>query len=204
MVSLTNIKKSFGSREVLGDISFTVRKGELLVLTGASGCGKTTILNIVSGLIRPDSGSVMNSGIRTGYAFQKDILIPWMSAAENLIFILKPRMHEKEARETADLWLEKVNLYGYRNANPQSMSGGMRKRLNIARAMSIDPDILLMDEPFAYLDKENITAVKKLVDERVNSRRSAVILVSHHQKSSGDTAGRIVKISGTPAVNIQK
>ncbi len=200
MITLNNVKKSFGQHEVLRDVTFSVNKGELLTITGDSGSGKTTILNIVSGTVKPDSGTVRRSSDRIGYAFQKDILIPWMSAIDNIVYILKQTLPGKEAYETAIRWLEKMDLDSHMHKTPSSMSGGMKKRLNIARALSIEPEILLLDEPFVFLDQEHIANIKELINDMVSSGKSAVILVSHDVKHSDDIGGHIVGISGNPVV----
>jgi len=194
MITLKNISKSFGRHEVLRDVTFSVNRGEIITLSGASGCGKTTILNIISGIVTPDSGTVIRSSDSIGYAFQKDILIPWMSAVDNLVYILKQNQPEREAFETAVRWLKILGLEPHMHKTPSSMSGGMKKRLNIARAMAIEPDILLLDEPFVFLNHSHIINLKQIIMERVTSGRSAVILVTHEAKDSYDFGGRILEI----------
>lgn len=200
MITLKNIGKSFGPYEILRDVTFSVNKGELLTLSGASGAGKTTILNIISGIVNADCGIVRCSSDRIGYAFQKDILIPWMSAIDNIVYVLKKDLSEKKAYEAAVCWLKKVGLESHMDKTPPLMSGGMKKRLNIARAMSIEPDILLLDEPFVFLNYKHIAEIKKLIHERVSSGRSAVIIVTHDTKHSDDLDGRLVEITGHPVV----
>ena len=200
MIVLKNVRKTFGTNEVIRDVTISVNKGELLTISGASGSGKTTILNIIAGIVQPDSGIVKCSGSRIGYAFQKDILIPWMSAVDNIVYILKNNFPEKESYDRAAFWLEKLGLIYHMHKTPASMSGGMKKRLNIARAMSIEPEVLLLDEPFAFLNHSHIVIIKNLIDEMVSSGKSAAILVSHDDKHIGDISGRTVEISGSPVV----
>jgi len=200
MITLKTAGKSFGPQEILRDVTFSVNKGELLALTGASGTGKTTILNIISGIINVDSGIVRRSSDRIGYAFQKDILIPWMSAIDNIVYVLKNDMPEKKAYETAVSWIKNVGMESHMDKTPQSMSGGMKKRLNIARAMSIEPDILLLDEPFIFLNYKYIVEIKKMIFDRVSSGKSAVIIVTHDTKHTDDLGGRLLEITGNPVV----
>lgn len=200
MIVLEGIRKTYDSHEVLADVSFSVKKGDVLCITGSSGCGKSTILKIVSGIMKPDSGIIVRDSERIGYAFQNDILIPWKSAMENMVYILKGFYPINEAMERAGYWLEELGLTAACNRQPSEMSGGMRKRLSIARAFSIDPDILLLDEPFAFQDKENIAAIKKLVLDRGKSHDRAVILATHKLENMDKEGCRIIKIGKRPVV----
>ena len=195
MIRADNISKSFGTKRVIRDISFTVEGGEVLTLAGPSGCGKSTILNIVSGLIPPDSGSAVCSSEKIGYAFQKDILIPWKSALENVLYVMKNHLSPKAAYDSAVSILEQMGLADDMYKKPAMMSGGMKKRVNIARAISVKPDILLLDEPFVYLDDKNIELVKEIIRESVTACNSAVIIVTHDMKHAGDFPGNLIDIS---------
>jgi len=195
MISLDGVSKSFRSKEIIRDISFTVNDGGILTLTGPSGCGKSTILNIVSGLITPDSGTVMRSSDRIGYAFQKDILIPWKSALENVLYVMKGHLPPDEALDTAVSLLNKLGLAEDIHKKPAIMSGGMKKRVNIARAISLKPDILLLDEPFVFLDHKNIEEIKIIIKERAAADNCAVILVTHDKKYTDSFSGNSFEIS---------
>ena len=195
MIKAEKISKSFGSKSIISDISFTVNNGEFLTITGASGCGKSTILNILSGLISPDSGSVIRTGKKTGYAFQKDILIPWKSALENILYIMKGHIPLNQAYDTAASLLEQIGLADDMHKKPYMMSGGMKKRVNIARAISIKPDILLLDEPFAFLDEKNIEEIKKIILQIQVNDDCAVILVNHDNKYADNLPGKTIEIT---------
>ncbi len=203
MLKLDGITKSFGSQEILRSVTMSVRPGETVCLFGPSGWGKSTILNIACGIMSPDHGHVIRDSERIGYAFQKDLLLPWKNALENLAYILQEHYEKNECLRQAELWLEKTGLSADAGKKPAEMSGGMRKRLSIARAFSIDPDILLLDEPFAFLDHENVALVQKLIldDEKRSGR--ATILVTHTREHAFDLGCRIIEITERP-ITIQQ
>lgn len=199
MIRAENISKSYGTKIIFHGLSFSVAKGELLTIAGPSGCGKTTVLNIISGLLRPDSGSIINGSKRTGYAFQKDILIPWKSALENVLYVMKNTHPHRVAMEKAVYILKKLGLEDDLNKKPSMMSGGIKKRVNIARAICVDPDILLLDEPFAFLDQKNIEEIISIVSDLVEAGKCSVILVNHDNKYADALPGKVIEI--TPADN---
>ncbi len=198
MIRVEHISKSFGFRKIIHDVSFVVDRGEVLTITGTSGSGKSTILNIVSGLVSPDGGSIIRNSDRIGYVFQKDILIPWKSALENVLYVMKYHSSRKAAYDTAVSLLEKMGLADDMHKKPPALSGGMKKRVNIARAISLKPDILLLDEPFAYLDEKNIEDIKIIIKERVAVDSSAVILVTHDKKYATDFSGKSIELISVP------
>ena len=148
---LENVSHSYGAVSVLKDLNLVVNSGEVVVLVGPSGCGKTTILNLLSGHIEAVSGSIHREGIiRTVY--QHDGLFPWLTVSENITIGLRSMMdaakREKEMRELVEL----IHLKGFEHHYPHQLSGGMRQRVELARVLAGDSDILLMDEPFSALD----------------------------------------------------
>jgi NitT/TauT family transport system ATP-binding protein len=161
-----NIWKVFTRRdqpvEALHDVSVQVGAGEFVSIVGASGCGKTTLLRIVDGLVAPTRGNVRVNGQPVsgpgpdrGFVFQQDALFPWRTVLDNVIFGLEVQGRGKrETRDRANSFLELVGLTGFEHLFPHELSGGMRQRANLARALTIDPDVLLMDEPFASLDAQ--------------------------------------------------
>src|SRR5437667_7599183 len=161
-----NISMVFALRgrqiEALRDVSFEVSEGEFVSIVGASGCGKTTLLRIVDGLVAPTRGQVevggrpvAGPGPDRGFVFQQDALFPWRTVLDNVIFGLEVQGRKKaESRARADGLLRLVGLAGFEQHFPHELSGGMRQRANLARALTIDPAVLLMDEPFAALDAQ--------------------------------------------------
>ena len=142
------------------DVSLTVGEGEFVSVVGPTGCGKSTLLNVAAGLLAPSSGTVQVFGRpldginpRAGYMFQSESLMPWRTALRNVMAGLEFRgMAEADARAQAEDWLKRVGLGGFGDRYPHQLSGGMRKRTSLAQTLALDPDIILMDEPFSALD----------------------------------------------------
>jgi NitT/TauT family transport system ATP-binding protein len=161
-LNVAQLSKSFGDLEALRGINLTVERGEFISVVGPSGCGKTTFLRIVAGLERASSGNVLIDGRAVkrpgndrGFVFQNDSLLPWRTVFANAIIgrELAGSIGPDDRKRTMEL-LKLVGLEGFENYHPKQLSGGMRQRVNLARALAIDPDILLMDEPFASLDAQ--------------------------------------------------
>ncbi|MCW5593223.1 MAG: ABC transporter ATP-binding protein, partial [Burkholderiales bacterium] len=165
-VSLEKVTCTFAAKGGEGhytavkDVDLSIADGEFVSVVGPTGCGKSTLLNVAAGLLRPSSGSVKIHGEplaginrRAGYMFQSESLMPWRSALENVTAGLQFRGEGKEAaREKGEAWLERVGLAGFGDRYPHQLSGGMRKRVSLAQMLILDPQILLMDEPFSALD----------------------------------------------------
>jgi NitT/TauT family transport system ATP-binding protein len=161
-LAVSHLSKSFGELEVLRGINLAVERGEFIALVGPSGCGKTTFLRIVAGLERATAGDVLldgravrEPGIDRGFVFQNDSLLPWRTVFANAVIgqeVAGP-ISKADRDRTMEL-LKLVGLQGFEQYHPRQLSGGMRQRVNLARALAIDPEILLMDEPFAALDAQ--------------------------------------------------
>lgn len=196
MIRFKNVIKSFQGRTVLDEISFTVRKNEIMGLIGRSGTGKSTILRMISGLTRPDSGNIDIGSKKIGYIFQDSCLIPWRTAAGNLYFTLRAMGLDKENyQDIAMNWLHKMELRGSERYYPGQLSGGMRQRVAIARAFSIEPDILLMDEPFSALDSGLKEVMHSLMKNALNQRPVTVLYVSHNPSEVALIADRICMLT---------
>src|SRR2546421_1133370 len=166
MISLRNVSKVFESRggtvTALDGVTFDVHSGQLLVLVGPSGCGKSTLLDLLGGLTAPTSGEVLvdgtpvtGPGLDRGIVFQQYALLPWRTAQDNVEFGLEAkRVPRRERAERARHFLNLVGLTGFADRYPHELSGGMKQRVAIARSLAFDPDVLLMDEPFAALDAQ--------------------------------------------------
>ena len=173
-LSFQHINHSFGSKTVLHDVSLDVADGERVGILGPSGGGKTTLLNIAAGLLRPDSGEVQSSYDRVSFVFQEYRLLPWLTAAENITAAAGC------SRETALALLNALELGGEEDSYPDSLSGGMQQRVNIARALAYSSDMVLMDEPFKGLDEELRGRVIEQVDTYLDGR--TLLLVTHDRR----------------------
>ncbi|MDT0682014.1 ABC transporter ATP-binding protein [Roseicyclus sp. F158] len=189
---------------VLEDINLEIRHNEFVCLVGASGCGKTTLLKILGGLVEPTLGNVqIGTGVEKeplmGFVFQADSLIPWRTVQRNVGLGLElqgvPR--DKENRRVSDV-LEMVKLSGFGRHFPRELSGGMRQRVNIARALAMQPDFLLMDEPFAALDAQTREVMQSELLALTQRLNSTVVFVTHQIDEAVLLADRIVVLSSRP------
>ena len=179
MVALQHVTKRFGHHTVVADLSLSVAAGDMVCLYGPSGCGKTTVLNLVAGILRPDAGSIRVETDRIGFAFQDDRLIPWLTARDNLLFALSRDWTPAGARQRADDWLDRLGLHAAADRKPAALSGGMRRRVNLARSLAVDPDLLLLDEPFTFLDPDAVAQARDALRYVHAERNTAVLVVSH-------------------------
>lgn len=191
-IMLRGVSKTFGNQKdgggtlALANVDLTVRNGAFVSLLGPSGCGKTTILRMVNGLIAPDTGTVTVSG-RTpapgpgmGFVFQSFRLIPWSSVRGNVEFALVETIPDKaERRARADRYIELVGLTRFADAYPSELSGGMKQRVALARALASEPDILLLDEPFASIDAQTRELMQIELMRLWTVRKSVALFVTH-------------------------
>jgi ABC-type nitrate/sulfonate/bicarbonate transport system ATPase subunit len=195
---------------VIGSVDFTVDAGEFVCLLGPNGCGKTTLLRIVGGIEPATRGVVLLDGRpvvaderherHVGIVFQEDRLLPWMSLRDNVALVLKPLGLDREAREArAMTYLRLAGLQGFEGYYPGRVSGGMRQRVAIARALAIEPDVLLMDEPFGALDAQNRDFLQAQLDIIQRSEQKTIIFVTHDVEEAIFLADRIVIFSARPA-----
>jgi NitT/TauT family transport system ATP-binding protein len=192
--------------EALRNVSLEVDAGEFIAIVGASGCGKTTLLRIVDGLIKPtrgevrvDGGVVTRPGPDRGFVFQQDALFPWRTVLDNVVFGLEVQGKSKRAaRERADGLIRLVGLAGFEQHYPHELSGGMRQRANLARALTIDPDVLLMDEPFAALDAQTRELMQSELLRIWRAQRKTVLFVTHQIDEAVYLADRVVVMTSQP------
>jgi len=197
-ITLNNVSHSYGDIPVLNNLNLKVEPGEIMVIVGPSGCGKTTLLNILSGHIQPSSGTVQNSGVmRTVY--QQGGLFPWLTVAENISMGLQQIKDpaQKEAELTALLAL--IHLEDFRHHYPHELSGGMRQRVELARAIAGDSDILLMDEPFSALDYQTRLRMRIELLRLLHERPRTVVFVTHDIEEAVQLADHVLVLSGRPA-----
>lgn len=196
-----NLEKSYGSLPVLGGLSMDVEQGRVSVVLGPSGCGKTTLLNILSGLEGDYGGSIGQlRSLRSSYVFQEDRLLPWLSARENVALVLHGEDDKKRRSSLADEALALVGLSDSAGLKPQALSGGMRRRVALARAFAYPSDLLLLDEPFSSLDiKTRIAVMDLFLDLRARDGRTAIV-VTHDVREAIYLGDRIYTLSEKPAV----
>ena len=189
------------------DVSLTVGEGEFVSVVGATGCGKSTLLNVGAGLLAPSAGTVTVFGqplqginTRAGYMFQSESLMPWRTALRNVMAGLEFRgMAEADARRQAEDWLKRVGLGGFGDRYPHQLSGGMRKRTSLAQTLALDPDIILMDEPFSALDIQTRQLMENEVLDLWAAKKKAVLFITHDLDEAIAMSDRVVVLSAGPA-----
>ncbi|GFH37592.1 ABC transporter ATP-binding protein [Streptomyces pacificus] len=200
---IEHVSKSFrgpaGSQLVLDDISLDVAPGEFVTILGASGCGKSTLLNLVAGLDRPTTGSIETPGGRPALMFQEHALFPWLTAGRNIELALRLRgVPRAGRREEAERLLELVRLGGAHGKRVHELSGGMRQRVAMARALAQDSDLLLMDEPFAALDAITRDVLHDELTRIWRETNVSVLFVTHNVREAVRLAQRVVLLSSRP------
>jgi ABC-type nitrate/sulfonate/bicarbonate transport system ATPase subunit len=203
-IVVDGITKGFGELPVVGGVSFDVRDGEFVAIVGPSGCGKSTLLNIIAGFERADQGTIKIDGAKRIGPSRNRIMIsqqgsvfPWLTVHENLMFALSGTSHPDPAKR-AHRYIEMVGLEGFEQAYPHELSGGMLKRVELARALVVKPEILYMDEPFSALDAlmslKMQTELRRILDEE----RHTVLLITHDVEEAIYLADRILVLSSRP------
>jgi NitT/TauT family transport system ATP-binding protein len=196
----------------VADVDLTVGAGEFVSVVGPTGCGKSTLLNVAAGLLAPSTGTTQVFGqrlddkaafpdginTRAGYMFQADSLMPWRTALGNVMAGLEFR-DVADAKATAEQWLRRVGLGGFGDRYPHQLSGGMRKRTSLAQTLALDPDIILMDEPFSALDIQTRQLMENEVLALWASRKKAVLFITHDLDEAIAMSDRVVVMSAGPA-----
>jgi len=185
---------------IIDRVSFTVEAGEFGCLLGPNGCGKTTLLRIIGGLEPPTRGRVVLGGHRVGVVFQEDRLLPWLTVRKNVELVLKPvGLGPTERRETAARYLGMAGLAGFEDYYPGRVSGGMRQRAAIARALAVEPDVLLMDEPFGALDAQNRRIMQREVRRIWRETGRTIVFVTHSIEEAVEIGTTLIMLSARPA-----
>jgi len=212
-LALEDITCTFVSRDdrsqrytALKDTTLRAAEGEFVCVVGPTGCGKSTLLNVAAGLLQPSSGSVRVVGEplkginrRAGYLFQAEALMPWRSALDNVIAGLEFRgVARAEAVERGTDWLHRVGLGGFGGRYPHQLSGGMRKRVSLAQTFILNPEILLMDEPFSALDVQTRQLMENELLELWSAERKSVVFITHDLEEAIALSDRVVVLSAGP------
>ena len=201
-ISLRDVSKAFGQRHdalvALDRVSLEVRRGELLCVVGASGCGKSSMLNLIAGLDRPTVGDVAVEG-RPTLMFQEAALFPWLTAGENVALALRLRgVPRKERAAQVEQLLERVHLAGHAHQRPHQLSGGMRQRVALARALAQEADVLLMDEPFGALDAMTRDLLHDELERLWASTGLTIVFVTHNVREACRLGDRIILLTSRP------
>lgn len=213
VIRLSHVTKTFGDRRVLDDVSFDVERGKAFCLLGRSGTGKSVTLRHIVGLVKPDGGTVEVEGQdvpslrraelnelrrRIGFLFQNAALFDSISVGENVAFPLRrhTRLRDREVRDRAEALLEQVGLQGEYQKMPAALSGGMRKRAGLARAMALDPAVLLVDEPSAGLDPITAGEIDRLLIERKAGSGVTLVVVTHNIPSARAIGDELALLDG--------
>jgi NitT/TauT family transport system ATP-binding protein len=203
-VRFRDIWMKFGAVSVLEDINLEVTQGEFVCILGPSGCGKSTLLNMAGGFIQPVVGEVTIDGERvTGpdprriFVFQERGVFPWLTVEQNIAFGLF-RVDEKEKRERVAHYIGMVGLRGFEKSYPRELSGGMKQRLEVARALAVNPDVLYLDEPFGALDSITRLQMRRELLRIWEAERKTILFVTHDIEESVQLADRVVVLSARP------
>jgi NitT/TauT family transport system ATP-binding protein len=210
VIRFTDVSKVFRRPDGRGDftavdkLSFEIDKGEIVAVLGKTGCGKSTMFNIVAGLIEPSAGEARVVGHdpfrefdffrgKIGIVFQGDRLMPWRTALDNVLLGLQIlNADPKESEETARQWLKRLGLSGHENDYPHALSGGMRQRVSIARAFAVNPDILLCDEPFSALDEMTARDLRAEFVRLVRQNNKTAIFITHQLNEAMEIGDRVM------------
>ena len=186
LLKIDGLTKKFDGETVINDLTYSIEGKFFLTILGSSGCGKTTLLRILSGVLKPDGGTVRLSSKRLAFVFQDDRLIPWITAREN-IEIASPGCD-------VNGYLRLVGLEDHGGKYPSQMSGGMKRRLNIARAIAFEPDLILMDEPFNSLDVVMKDHLLEEIKEIWHERKLSIVMVTHDPREAARLSTEIMLV----------
>ncbi|MCG3086447.1 ABC transporter ATP-binding protein [Sporosarcina cyprini] len=210
-IVIDNVWKKFKKSKkeettALEDINFTIQEKEFVVLVGPSGCGKSTLLNIVGGLLSPSSGSIYFEDMEdekreptVSIVFQEIALFPWRTVYQNVIYGLEEKkMSKQEQLEKGNYYIDMVGLSEFKHAYPKQLSGGMKQRVGIGRALAVEPDLLLMDEPFSALDAQTRTLMQEELLTIWNRTQLSTLYVTHNIEEAVYLADRVIVLSRHP------
>ncbi|MCC5942713.1 MAG: ABC transporter ATP-binding protein [Balneolaceae bacterium] len=203
MICVQNVNHSYGSVDVLKNVNLDIYQGEFLAIVGPSGCGKTTLLNLISEYEKPVSGNIKRNGALR-MVYQQDGLFPWLTVTENIGLGLRHLKNKTEKMHQIEEAIQLIGLQGFENHYPHQLSGGMRQRVELARALSGESDILLMDEPFSALDYLTRLKMRNELVRFLKERPRTVVLVTHDIEEAAQLADRIIPLTTRPATIISE
>lgn len=200
-----------GETCALTDISFSVKKGDFIAIVGPSGCGKSTLLSLIAGLLKPESGKVLfpmlaaDENPKIGYMLQKDHLFEWRTIYKNVILGLEiNRLITPEKLAKVDAYLKDYGLWDFRHKRPSELSGGMKQRAALIRTLALEPELLLLDEPFSALDYQTRLQVSADISRIIRAEKKTALLITHDLSEAISIADRVIVFSSRPAtVKIQ-
>lgn len=203
ILELQDISHSYhgmdGETKALSHLFFSLKQGDFVSIVGPSGCGKSTLLSIISGLISPENGTVLLRGNHIGYMLQKDHLLEWRSVYRNVILGLEiQRKISADTKEKAYALLKQYGLEQFANAKPSELSGGMRQRVALIRTLILEPDLLLLDEPFSALDYQTRLAVGDDIGQIIRKEKRTAILVTHDLSEAISLGDRVLVLTKRP------
>jgi len=193
-IELKNIRKKYNEILVIDDFSFRLKRGERVILVGPNACGKTTLLKIIAGIVKPDAGHVTVNGI-VSMVFQEDLLIPWMKVKDNIGLLLRLK-GVKDVEEEVNRVAKLLNIKDYLNFKINEISGGTVRKVNIARALTLKPDILLLDEPFIELDEESRRGIMDILDEV--KEEMTMVITTHYPEEFYNLANKVYFLTPKP------
>lgn len=195
---LRDVERAYGPVVVFEQLNLTIARHEFVAIVGPSGCGKTTLLNLLSGYDKPTAGQIERRGqARTVY--QQDGLFPWLTASENILLGLRDVPDEKVRQKKLNELLSLIHLNGFANSYPHQLSGGMKQRVEIARALAGDAEILLMDEPFSALDYLTRLRMRREFERLLKEHPRTVVFVTHDVEEAAHLADRVLVLTERPA-----
>jgi nitrate ABC transporter ATP-binding subunit len=215
-LELKNVSKSFGANgsraEVLSDINLSVEKGEFVAIVGYSGAGKTTLISLIAGLLQPDSGTLLLNDLEItapgpdrGIVFQNYSLLPWLTVYENIHLAVNqvfPNWAAAKKQQHTEKYIEMVNLTPAREKRPLELSGGMRQRVSVARALAMDPQILLLDEPLSALDALTRSTLQDEISRIWQENRKTVVMITNDPDEGIYLADRIIPLTAGPRATL--
>ena len=211
-LELKNVSKSFGGSPVLKDINLCVEKGEFVAIVGFSGAGKTTLINLITGLLQPDAGEaklndleITGPGPDRGIVFQNYSLLPWLSVFENILLAVEavnPNWSQAKQADHVAKYIAMVNLTPARDKKPGELSGGMRQRVSVARALAVDPQLLLLDEPLSALDALTRATLQDEISRIRAETNKTVVLITNDPDEGIYLADRIIPLTAGPGATL--
>ena len=211
-LKLHNVSKHFGGTPVLKDINLSVEKGEFVAIVGFSGAGKTTLISLIAGLLKPSNGSlklndleITGPGPDRGIVFQNYSLLPWLTVFENILLAVEavnPNWSADKRKEHVEKYIAMVNLTPARNKLPSELSGGMRQRVSVARALAMDPQILLLDEPLSALDALTRATLQDEISRIWSENKKTVLMITNDPDEGILLADRIIPLTAGPGATL--